>query len=367
MLLLSHGDKWEKPGDLSKSNALSENGEHSLEEHLTSKCPSKRSPPKVTQNSSQSCPSNRNSVQLLYFFPLPRAPSSSVIMLFHRHCTFFTFQRSTLLLVYLYQKDERALPGNLQNRKSPLLSTVTTVVPFAASPSASTFSVSFRPGLWRDRVNQRKFLEQMLTPWCNPFVISYTCNWLCFRIHFLSMLLVFVTNQGFIFALTRWNSSCCLSAILLQLSPLLISSAQTKQSGLQFLPFLQPRPTSPSRHQFHLIVFGEIPFRLLVLRFDSGQRKETPVLFHTSRPALALTQPSDEREPAASSSFKHSSYPSTHPPPPPQALQSVAVDLGLQVGPPPFPPVSGHCASLFLVSSDHLQPCSFHQRSQYLF
>jgi hypothetical protein len=91
-----------------------------------------------------------------------------------------------------------------------------------------------------------------------------------------------------------------------------------------------------------------MPSRLLVLRFESGHRKEPPLLFHTSRPALGLShllQNGNQRLVHRSNirlTLQH----------PPQALQSVAEDLGFQFIPLPFRPVSGHCVPAY---SQYLQ------------
>jgi len=130
---------------------------------------------------------------------------------------------------------------------------------------------------------------------------------------------------------------------------LLISSAKTQHLGLQLLPFRRPPPTPPSRHQFHLHVFGEIHSRPLVLRFHSRHRKKPPLLFHTSRPALGLSQSPAEWESAASALFKHSSYPSTSSS---SSSTTVRCRPWLPVRSSPFRPVSGHCVPAY---SQYLQ------------
>jgi hypothetical protein len=161
------------------------------------------------------------------------------------------------------------------------------------------------------------------------------------------MLHVFVTKQGFVVALTRCNTSCLLSTIA--------SHFVSKDTTFRITTLAIPTTTTNPSHQAPIssprLCWN--PSRLLVLRFDSGHRKEPPLLFHTTRPALGLSQSPAEWESAASSSFKHSSYPSTSSSSTfSSSSTTVRCRPWLPVWSSPFRPVSGPCVPAY---SQYLQ------------
>jgi hypothetical protein len=62
---------------------------------------------------------------------------------------------------YLYQKDERALPGNLQNRKYSFLPPPPpNVVSITTSPLSFSLSLSFLELLFQNKKNKLKSMER---------------------------------------------------------------------------------------------------------------------------------------------------------------------------------------------------------------
>ena len=102
---------------------------------LTSEFSAKCHVPNSIKTSSFCCFTNTKSAQMPHFSAAYCQQSTS------HHLTLFTSQRFSLLPAYLYQKDGRALPGNLQCAKHSWFPSVT-VVP-TLSPAFSSLSLSF--------------------------------------------------------------------------------------------------------------------------------------------------------------------------------------------------------------------------------